>query len=65
MHRLVATAFLDNPNSFPVINHKDEDKSNNAVSNLEWCSYAYNAVYGHARINWRNSMKRNHPNWKL
>ena len=41
IHRLVATAFIPNPNSFQEINHKDENKSNNIVSNLEWCSHEY------------------------
>lgn len=46
IHKLVATAFLPNPNNLPHINHKDEDKSNNHVDNLEWCSIRYNINYG-------------------
>ena len=46
VHRIVATAFSPNPNGHPCINHKDEDKTNNAASNLEWCSYSYNGMYG-------------------
>ena len=45
IHRLVATAFLPNEKNYPCINHKDENKQNNDVSNLEWCSYAYNNTY--------------------
>ena len=45
-HRLVAKAFIDNPNDLPCVNHIDEDKSNNRVDNLEWCSYRYNNSYG-------------------
>lgn len=45
MHRLVAEAFIPNPNDFPVINHKDENPLNNCVDNLEWCTVAYNNAY--------------------
>ena len=46
VHRLVAKSFIDNPNNLPEINHKDEDKTNNKVSNLEWCNSKYNLTYG-------------------
>lgn len=46
VHRLVAEAFILNPNGLPVINHKDENKLNNNVDNLEWCTAVYNANYG-------------------
>lgn len=49
VHRLVGVSFLDNPNGFPTINHKDENKANNCVSNLEWCTYEYNNNYGTAK----------------
>lgn len=45
IHRLVAQAFLPNPDNLPQINHKDEDKYNNCVENLEWCSSQYNMTY--------------------
>ena len=45
VHRLVATAFIPNPDNLPVINHKDENKENNIVSNLEWCSVLHNNTY--------------------
>lgn len=46
IHRLVAEAFIPNPDNLPQINHKDEDKTNNAVSNLEWMSAIDNNNYG-------------------
>lgn len=45
-HRLVASAFIPNPFNLPEINHKDENKENNSVSNLEWCTSKYNLNYG-------------------
>lgn len=48
-HRLVAEQFIPNPNNYPIVNHKDENKLNNAVENLEWCTYSYNLTYGSLR----------------
>ena len=45
IHRLVAEAFIDNSDKLPIVNHKDENKLNNHVDNLEWCSYKYNIDY--------------------
>ena len=46
IHRLVAQAFIPNPNNLPQVNHKDENRENNNVDNLEWCTAEYNTNYG-------------------
>jgi hypothetical protein len=55
-HRLVAEAFIPNPENYSVINHKDEDKTNNRTDNLEWCSHQYNLTYNN--LNYRAKEKR-------
>jgi len=50
VHRLVAQAFIDNPNNYESVNHKDENRLNNKADNLEWCTASYNNAYGTARI---------------
>ena len=46
VNRLVAQAFIPNPNNYPIVNHKDENPLNNNVDNLEWCTQKYNVNYG-------------------
>ena len=57
IHRLVAQAFIPNPDNLPEINHKDENPQNNTVTNLEWCTGYYNKHYGTALERMRNSLK--------
>lgn len=46
VHQLVAKAFIPNPHNYTQVNHKDENKKNNCVENLEWCNRSYNMKYG-------------------
>ena len=64
VHRLVANAFLPNPNNYPIINHKDENKQNNNVNNLEWCTVEYNNNYGTHNFKISKSHKINQKNSK-
>ena len=53
VHRLVAETFIPNPNNYPCVNHKDGNKQNNNVDNLEWCTYSYNTKHAY-----KNNLKR-------
>ena len=65
VHRLVGNAFIDNPNNLPCFNHKDEDKTNNCVDNLEPCDHKYNLNYKNAQakrvasIDWKSVGRKN------
>lgn len=48
VHRLLAEAFIPNPNNYPEINHKDENRNNYDLDNLEWCTRRYNCIYNDA-----------------
>lgn len=58
IHRLVAEAFIPNENNLPQINHKDENKVNNKVDNLEWCTLEYNINYGSRTEKYRKKIKQ-------
>lgn len=45
VHKIIALTFIPNPNNYLCVNHKDENKTNNNVKNLEWCSKKYNNIY--------------------
>lgn len=62
IHRLVAEAFIPNPDRLTEVNHKDEDKSNNCVENLEFCDHSYNMNYG-TGIQRRSKSLINHPSY--
>lgn len=62
IHRLVAQSFIPNPNNLPEVNHKDENKENNSVDNLEWCTSKYNANHGTRNKRVSENNKGKNPN---
>lgn len=58
LHRLVALSFVPNPGSLPLINHKDECKTNNRAENLEWCTASYNLKYGDIKKRRRKTLAK-------
>ena len=64
VHRLVAETFIPNPNNLPCVNHKDENKTNNHVDNLEWCTPKYNCNYGTRNSRMKRKLRENNKHKK-
>lgn len=69
IHKIVAKTFINNPNNYICVNHKDGDKLNNCVENLEWCTYSHNnkEAYkqGLKKPTWKNKTNKYHPLSKI
>ena len=61
VHRLVAENFIENKFNYPCVNHKDENKLNNTIDNLEWCSFRYNCTYNNVHKKRGDLIKGRHP----
>lgn len=63
IHRLVASHFIPNPNNLPEVNHKDFDRTNNHVDNLEWCTHLDNIKYSWAEGHYKGRFGKDNPNY--
>lgn len=65
VHALVAISFIPNPQNLCEINHKDENKQNNHLDNLEWCTHKYNSNYGELQKKIRVTKSKNNSDIKM
>lgn len=63
IHRLVAEAFIENPNNYPEVNHIDTNRKNNNVNNLEWCAHQSNVAHSAKLGHYKNKCKESNPNY--
>ena len=64
IHILVARHFIDNPNNYPEVNHKDCNRKNNQVDNLEWCTHQQNVEYSKQLGHYKTKSGCDNPNYK-
>lgn len=57
LHRIIAEAFIENPNNYPCVNHIDGNKKNNNINNLEWCTQSYNCLHSVKMGTWGSLSK--------
>ena len=65
VHRLVAEAFIPNPNNYPCVNHIDSDRTNNNIDNLEWCTHKQNTQWALKTGRFDNMKKLNSERMKI
>lgn len=65
VHKLVAEAFIPNPNNYSEVNHKNEIRTDNRVENLEWCTHKYNCNYGNHANRVSESQRNSHKSKRI